>query len=63
MSNRPPVRQWFKSSRSSNQNECVEVFLDRNTVGVRDSKHPGGPELWFTSEQWDSFLSSHTWKS
>ncbi|MRH88633.1 DUF397 domain-containing protein [Nocardia sp. SYP-A9097] len=51
-------REWCKSSYSgSNGGQCVEVRLERDRVGVRDSKNRG-PELWFTGEQWDRFLSS-----
>ncbi|MGV9410414.1 DUF397 domain-containing protein [Nocardia sp. NPDC003693] len=63
MSNNSPARRWFKSSRSSTQSECVEVSFGESEVGVRDSKHPGGPELWFTGEQWDSFVASEVWKA
>ncbi|WP_067813602.1 DUF397 domain-containing protein [Nocardia inohanensis] len=51
--------QWFKSSRSANANECVEVaFLGAEAahVGVRDSKDPGGPALVFSGAEWDRFL-------
>ncbi|MRH87001.1 DUF397 domain-containing protein [Nocardia sp. SYP-A9097] len=61
MTNNPPSRRWFKSSRSAQGNECLEVYLDTNRVGVRDSKNPGGPELFFTNEQWDRFLGSDIW--
>ncbi|MGW4246856.1 DUF397 domain-containing protein [Nocardia sp. NPDC004722] len=53
---KPPVRQWYKSSRSEASNACVEVYHDHGRVGVRDSKHPGGPELFFDGPQWDTFL-------
>ncbi|QVI25296.1 DUF397 domain-containing protein [Nocardia tengchongensis] len=54
---------WFKSSRSPQANECVEVFLGHDRVGVRDTKdHARGPELWFTADQWDVFLASGVWK-
>lgn len=57
--------EWFKSSRSANQDACVEIaFAGERAahVGVRDSKSPGGPELWFTGEEWDGFLASDLWK-
>ncbi|MFD7845835.1 DUF397 domain-containing protein [Nocardia sp. NPDC059764] len=62
MSTNPPLATWFKSSRSGKQNECVEVYLGDGTVGVRDSKDPGGPELWFPDAVWRSFLDSRVWE-
>lgn len=56
--------KWFKSSRSTNASECVEIaFAGKaaHLVGVRDSKDPGGPALVFTSGQWDAFLASGIW--
>ncbi|MEU6562703.1 DUF397 domain-containing protein [Nocardia nova] len=48
--------KWFKSSRSSGKEACVEVaWLNAGHVGVRDSKNPGGPELIFTPAEWDAF--------
>ncbi|MCC3333302.1 DUF397 domain-containing protein [Nocardia abscessus] len=50
--------QWFKSSRSSAQEACVEVaWLEAGQVGVRDSKNPTGPALIFAPGQWDSFAA------
>ncbi|MFE6864509.1 DUF397 domain-containing protein [Nocardia sp. NPDC057668] len=63
MKTQPPVRQWYKSSRSSNAADCVEVYQGHERVGVRDSKDPGGPELWFSGEAWDVFLTSGVWES
>ncbi|MFE9327312.1 DUF397 domain-containing protein [Nocardia sp. NPDC052278] len=50
--------QWFKSSRSGGQNECVEIaWLSGGHVGVRDSKNPNGPALTFTPSEWDAFTA------
>ncbi|MEV6138087.1 DUF397 domain-containing protein [Nocardia sp. NPDC051990] len=50
--------RWFKSSRSSANQECVEVaFLDGRLVGVRDSKNPAGAALVFTPAEWDAFTA------
>ncbi|RDI55769.1 DUF397 domain-containing protein [Nocardia mexicana] len=48
--------EWFKSSRSAQGRECVEVaWLDAGHVGVRDSKNPEGPALVFCPGEWDAF--------
>ncbi|NEW46718.1 DUF397 domain-containing protein [Nocardia cyriacigeorgica] len=48
---------WFKSSRSTSGNDCVEVaHLDSGMVGMRDSKNPTGPALVFGPGGWDTFL-------
>ncbi|MEO3854155.1 DUF397 domain-containing protein [Acrocarpospora sp. B8E8] len=49
---------WMKSRRSSAQgNNCVEVASNLpGIVGVRDSKHPTGPALIFTADEWSAFL-------
>ncbi|WP_063046627.1 DUF397 domain-containing protein [Nocardia pseudovaccinii] len=50
--------QWFKSSRSSGKEECVEIaWLAGGHVGVRDSKNPTGPALVFTPREWDAFTA------
>ncbi|WFE55462.1 DUF397 domain-containing protein [Micromonospora sp. WMMD712] len=48
-------RDWFKSSRSSSNANCVEVRLGGDAVGVRDSKDPSGPTLAFVAASWASF--------
>ncbi|MGP4022403.1 DUF397 domain-containing protein [Actinomadura sp. 3N407] len=37
---------WRKASRStSTGGECVELAEFPEGIGIRDSKHPGGPKL------------------
>jgi len=49
---------WFKSSYSSANGQCTEVArLPRGGAAVRDSKHPDGPVLRFSAEQWRAFLA------
>jgi hypothetical protein len=44
---------WRKSSYSQpNNGNCVEVAYTAETVGVRDSKNPGGGQLRITPDQW-----------
>ena len=48
---------WVKSSLSFSNGNCVEVTeLPGGSVGVRDSRDPGGPVLRFTRGEWDAFL-------
>ncbi|QLY31184.1 DUF397 domain-containing protein [Nocardia huaxiensis] len=54
--------EWYKSSRSEGAKQCVEVYHADDAVGVRDSKNPGGPELFFTGEQWDRFIAGRIWE-
>jgi hypothetical protein len=35
---------------------CVEAEIRANGVRVRDTKDPGGPDLFFTDLEWTSFL-------
>ncbi|MGV9409170.1 DUF397 domain-containing protein [Nocardia sp. NPDC003693] len=57
-----PRGAWFKSSKSDGADQCVEICHEDTRTGVRDSKHVGGPELWFTADQWNSFLHSSIWQ-
>ncbi|UGT62047.1 DUF397 domain-containing protein [Nocardia asteroides] len=50
--------QWFKSSFSGGNNECVEVaHLRGGLVGVRDSKNTAGPALVFAPGEWAAFTA------
>ncbi|WP_067564389.1 DUF397 domain-containing protein [Nocardia acidivorans] len=62
MNNDLSQAKWFKSSKSPNASECVEIAFVDSFVGVRDSKDPSGPALVFSADQWDSFLASGVWE-
>lgn len=48
---------WFKSSYSGGSGtECVEVADLQGTVGVRDSKQPGGPHVAVHHVAWVNFI-------
>jgi hypothetical protein len=50
---------WVKSRHSGpTGGNCVEVaFLAGGDVAVRNSRHPAGPALIFTSAEWAAFLA------
>ncbi|MDG4817663.1 MULTISPECIES: DUF397 domain-containing protein [unclassified Micromonospora] len=48
---------WFKSSRSANNANCVEVRFVGGVVDVRDTKDRTGPTLAFDGGSWSSFLA------
>jgi hypothetical protein len=48
---------WVRSSFSFANGNCVEVAeLSGGSVGIRDSRDPGGPVLRFTRAEWAAFL-------
>ena len=50
--------EWRKSRRSGPQGgQCVEVaHLPNGQVAIRNSRHPAGPALVFSSSEWDAFV-------
>jgi hypothetical protein len=51
-----PDDAWYKSSRSSGANNCVEVTHGPGWTAVRDSKNKTGPVLVCTDGGWDAFI-------
>ncbi|MGB6161590.1 MAG: DUF397 domain-containing protein [Pseudonocardiaceae bacterium] len=50
--------QWRKSSRSSDQPNCVEIAITAGAVAVRDSKHPIGGSLLIPPLTWTAFTTA-----
>ncbi|MEC3976933.1 DUF397 domain-containing protein [Amycolatopsis sp. H20-H5] len=48
---------WFKSSRSPDKADCVEVRLGR-VVEVRDTKDRLGGSIGLSSAAWDALLDN-----
>jgi hypothetical protein len=48
--------QWRRSTRCESAS-CLEVANDGTTVRMRNSTHPDGPELSFTTDEWVTFLN------
>jgi Domain of unknown function (DUF397) len=49
---------WYKSSYSGSQADCVEAAgLQRGIVAVRDSKNPDGPKLVISAAEWQIFTA------
>lgn len=49
---------WVRSSRCAPNQNCVELRITDEVVGVRDSKNIEGSTLSFTHEKWSVFLGS-----
>ncbi|WP_399926501.1 DUF397 domain-containing protein [Streptomyces kanamyceticus] len=50
---------WFKSSYSGGEGECLEVAPTPTTIHIRDSKlNPTGPTLQISPTTWTAFLSA-----
>ncbi|RKN38333.1 DUF397 domain-containing protein [Streptomyces hoynatensis] len=51
--------QWFTSSYSNGNGECVEAARGvPGAVPVRDSKDDAGAVLTFTTHAWNTFLTT-----
>ncbi|MFD9960735.1 DUF397 domain-containing protein [Amycolatopsis sp. NPDC059020] len=50
---------WFKSSRSKETTDCVEVKLG-NIVGIRDSKDRTHGQLTVNGSAWHALLTTIT---
>jgi hypothetical protein len=49
---------WRRSSYSTGNENCVEVAFPSDSVAVRDSKDPDGPELRLSPAAFGRFLKS-----
>lgn len=47
---------WTRSTRCES-GDCIEIKSGTEMVGMRDSKDPGGPELWFPASVWGAFVA------
>ncbi|WP_410576138.1 DUF397 domain-containing protein [Amycolatopsis sp. lyj-108] len=50
--------KWYKSSRSLNDGDCVEVSVGVTSAGIRDSQDPLGPSFRVPMRQWLAFMQS-----
>ncbi|MGW4246520.1 DUF397 domain-containing protein [Nocardia sp. NPDC004722] len=61
--NKPVMGEWYKSSRSNQGNQCVEVCHADDRTMVRDTKDDGkGPTLAFPAGDWATFITSRVWE-
>ena len=50
--------EWFKSSYSGANGQCVEAKRTASGAVVRDTKNNGtGPEIAFLAKAWTAFLN------
>ena len=51
-----PDHLWFKSTRTVEHNQCVEVAMTPDAVGVRDTKDRPHGHFTVTAAQWSAFV-------
>ncbi|WP_447038284.1 DUF397 domain-containing protein [Streptomyces sp. DSM 118878] len=49
---------WFTSSYSSGEGQCIEIAVLPNTIASRDSKDLDSPVLLFTRDGWRNFIGA-----
>lgn len=49
--------KWFTSSRSQNNDDCVEVAPDAGQIRVRDTKNRAAGTLRIPAPAWSAFLA------
>ncbi|MFD4629331.1 DUF397 domain-containing protein [Streptomyces sp. NPDC058284] len=52
--------EWFKSSYSQQNGECLEALHTPRGLTLRDSTRPEGTRISFATEAWTTFLASVT---
>ncbi len=50
--------EWFKSSYSGQNGDCVEARFLPNSVDCRDSKDPSAAALSFEPGAWGAFVAN-----
>ena len=48
---------WVRASRCNTHNNCVELRLGGDSVGIRDSKNATAGSLAFGRDGWTAFLT------
>lgn len=49
--------EWYKSSHSGANTNCVETASLADAQAVRDSKNTDGPALVFHQSAWEGFIA------